>query len=803
MSIVTQRLQNLLEQKGTILWDSYVNMLKYLESMFLSPKHWVLEFLQNAEDASAKQISIRLGQNSLKILNDGNVFSNEDFYTICDVNSRKLPSLGFRGYIGIGFKSIFRITNLINIHSGNFHFKFDRGYWDNSKREGVKTSNWPWEILPIEIEPIELEEDYTTDFSIPIESTKGQEMLEDVEKFLSSDNFPKEAILLLEKIQIIELQTPQLSFTITKELIESEITPVGKKEHVLVRKQRQGQQYSEENLYLVFRKTVKVPDNISQDEETERVRRVDISDREIGIVFLLDSREELQNLSGTLAGVYSFLPVEGEQTGLPFGIFGDFIPNPGRDFINYTAKWNHWMCDEIVEFFKQVVLQVFLSHAVWKFFPAKIYSQVQYGPKFWKDKLIDPIKSFLDIEALYPNIDGTISKLDELIKVSDDIIEIIGKDTIEKTLSKKVIHPLIQSLLSSTIDLYDLLYRKELLETMKNQPEKLIDIYCRINELNGYRVNGRATPLSHLPFVLGIDNEFYPPTQLMTLGIDPSHLSEFLKEFVFPSEKKQLHPEIAKSDEAVNQLARCSLEVVNEFHIKQRVAELINKIRTKESCPNSWKFPDDLIQSTLFLIAEGGNLPNRLVAQNGILYEPSNLFVSGVGLDWFPLWKDNLLPEFEPVHEKYFAQKHLEQYGLQIERIYQLLEKSGVHGFNRDKDTKLIENAGYAIATKRLSEEGHNIISVTQRHKIGYDLKCDGHCEKVFEVKGMGESEDIDFPESEVFAAQQRKENYVLICVYNIPTHPDKIRYKAIPNPKRIWEPVEKATIPKNNWLEI
>lgn len=108
MSIVSEHLQNLLRQTdGNILWGGYVNMLKQLISDFESPKHWVLEFLQNAEDADATRISIRLAKDSLWILNDGNTFSNEDFYTICDVKSRKLPSLGFRGYIGIGFKSIF------------------------------------------------------------------------------------------------------------------------------------------------------------------------------------------------------------------------------------------------------------------------------------------------------------------------------------------------------------------------------------------------------------------------------------------------------------------------------------------------------------------------------------------------------------------------------------------------------------------------------------------------------------------------------------------------------------------------
>lgn len=122
MSRISQHLEQLLKQANKPLWGGYVNMLKTLVSMFQSPKHWILEFLQNAEDASSSRFAIHLSDTSIWVLNDGNVFEESDFHTICDVNSQKLPSLGLRGYIGIGFKSIFRITDKIEIHSGEFNF---------------------------------------------------------------------------------------------------------------------------------------------------------------------------------------------------------------------------------------------------------------------------------------------------------------------------------------------------------------------------------------------------------------------------------------------------------------------------------------------------------------------------------------------------------------------------------------------------------------------------------------------------------------------------------------------------------
>ncbi len=817
MSIVLQHLQNTIGQRENRLWGGYVNMLKTLESVFLSPKHWVLEFLQNAEDASAKRISIHLGQDSLQILNDGNVFSDDDFYAICDVNSKKLPSLGFRGYIGIGFKSIFRITDCVNVHSGNFHFRFDKKDWDDSKREGIPISNWPWEILPIETNPVGLQGDHTTRFFVPLESMKGKEILEEIGKFLASYNFPKEAILLLENVEIIEVQTPQLSFTITKETEESETIPIGKKERVLVKKQVNGQQHPEEAHYLVFRKTVGVPPDIRMDEETERVRRSEISEREIGLVFGLDSEKSLQSLSGKLAGVYSFLPVEGEQTGLPFGIFGDFIPQLGRDLINYGAKWNHWLCDEVVDFFKQVVYEVFSPHPVWTFFPAELLTahNITSGPgeEFWKTKLRDPIEHFIEAGTLFPDEDGKSRRLDELADVADKVAQVIGKDTLKTHIGKEIVHDSIRDELRSKIefvdDIYDLLYKEELLEALKEQPEKLTGLYRLIADLSSYQVGGRQrrdTPLSQVPFVLAEDDKFYPPSEVETLETDADHAPEFLKTII-ATEKKLLHPNIAKYPEAVNELIRCGLESTNTQSVLEKLEQQINRVGDVQSCPKAWKYPDNLIEATLFLISEKKTSRiERPVAHDGTLQVPGNLFVPEASLNWMPLWGFHLLPGFLPLHKGYFDEQLLERYGLQVEEVRQCFEELGVHGFHRDKDKSLIETAAYAVVRKKLSGEGHSVADVTERHKLGYDLQCQGHCGKVFEVKGMADSRDVLLEESEVSAAQQKEDDYILICVYNLPTTPDPDRgtgYKEIPNPQSIWEPVEKARVPKDKWIRI
>lgn len=819
MGTVSERQQQLLNQVGTPLWAGYVNMLKTLESVFPSTRHWVLEFLQNSEDAMRTRgdtIAIRLDKDSLCVLNNGDTFGSDDFVAICDVNSRKLPSLGFRGYIGIGFKSIFRITSRIEVHSGNLHFAFDKDYWDEYKRRGIPLSKWPWEILPVETNPITLPEGFTTGFYVPLRSIQGHETLQEVERFLGSYDFPKEVILLLKNVKAIKIQTGTLSYAITKEVRASALLGSYVRETVLVRRETDRSTSPEEALYLLFRKNVSVRPDVLRDSETERVRRSDIRERELGLVFALDSTgQNIQALYGKLAGVYSFLPVEGEQTGLPFGIFGDFIPQVGRDLINYSVKWNHWMCDEVVEFFGQIVKdivkdkEVFLASPDWQFFLSELLASVEYssvsgpGREFWDAKLRNPVKVFLNTEALYPDSDGNPRKLDELMVVDKPLLEILGKGFLEDEIGKKFVHPKIEDKIKSKvgeIGIYQLLFKKDILEDLKADKQKMVRLYQLIESLSPHYIGGRRgkdMPLSSIPFVVADNDQLYAPNDVVALQVKLESLPAFLKATV-ATNKKFLHPDIARDEKAVTQLARCGLEIISEQTVIRKTQELINNTKSPDKCPPFWHYPDDLIKATLFLFSSGVGSIDRLVAEDGSLQTAKNTFAPEAPLDWRPLWEAGLLaPGYYPIHRKYLDLRT--QFSLPLEKINHFLEEMGVHGFHADEDEALIEHTAYKIAEEKL--KGHAMENVHDRTELGYDLECKGHCTKVFEVKGMATPRDVLLEESQVKAAQQKGQDYVLVCVYNLPAQPDHVGYKETPNPQDIWNPVERARVPKDRWL--
>src|SRR5260370_20527137 len=147
-SYVEKILSEIKESRGTRLWKDSVNMLNTVsESIFSRSAHFILELLQNAEDAGPSsgvdkgEVEFRISQNEITVVHNGAPFSEANVDAICGVRSTKKPEEGTLGYLGIGFKSVFKVTDCPQIHSGGFHFKFDRS-------AHLDSANEPCRIMP-------------------------------------------------------------------------------------------------------------------------------------------------------------------------------------------------------------------------------------------------------------------------------------------------------------------------------------------------------------------------------------------------------------------------------------------------------------------------------------------------------------------------------------------------------------------------------------------------------------------------------------------------------------------------------
>lgn len=105
------------------------------QELYSRDTHFVLELIQNADDNSYDldtstdhpTVQFVLHKDCVCVLNNEVGFSEKNIRAICDVGkSTKDPSRsGYIGQKGIGFKSVFRITDAPEVHSNNFHIRFN------------------------------------------------------------------------------------------------------------------------------------------------------------------------------------------------------------------------------------------------------------------------------------------------------------------------------------------------------------------------------------------------------------------------------------------------------------------------------------------------------------------------------------------------------------------------------------------------------------------------------------------------------------------------------------------------------
>ena len=112
--------------------DETIRANKRFVDMYGDPTHFILELIQNAEDALAKRpegwngsraMSLNLLKPRIRIEHHGRPFNRNDVKGITvTLSSTKQDDLTQIGKFGVGFKSVFAITNRPRIHSGREDF---------------------------------------------------------------------------------------------------------------------------------------------------------------------------------------------------------------------------------------------------------------------------------------------------------------------------------------------------------------------------------------------------------------------------------------------------------------------------------------------------------------------------------------------------------------------------------------------------------------------------------------------------------------------------------------------------------
>ncbi len=118
--------------------------------------HFIFELLQNAEDAlrrrptweGSRTVSFHLSSDVLRMTHSGKPFDEDDVRGICGIG-QSTHAVTDIGRFGIGFKSVYAVTDRPEIHSGAEDFAIENFVWPTAAPRMVRDPNETVMILPL------------------------------------------------------------------------------------------------------------------------------------------------------------------------------------------------------------------------------------------------------------------------------------------------------------------------------------------------------------------------------------------------------------------------------------------------------------------------------------------------------------------------------------------------------------------------------------------------------------------------------------------------------------------------------
>ncbi len=305
------------------------------EELNARDSHFILELLQNAEDneydgkepelclciESGNPTNTASAEGCLVVQNNEVGFQPEHVLRICSIGQSSKKKNADRDYIGekgIGFKSVFRITDSPHIFSNGYQFCFRK---PDGAELGYILPHWVEAAPPVTANG-------GTVILLPLKPGKKDLISEQLSKIAP------ECVLFLHKLKRLRLGDNRTIFR-DGERLEVTLRCDGK-----------------DSLYFLYKDQVNKPEDIAED------KRPGILRREITIAF------PLKTTAACTGRIFAFLPTE-LDTGLPFLINADFLLNLNREGVLEDRRWNQWLRDEIAPAFVKAFLAV-LKEPDWR-----------------------------------------------------------------------------------------------------------------------------------------------------------------------------------------------------------------------------------------------------------------------------------------------------------------------------------------------------------------------------------------------------------------------------------------------------
>lgn len=403
--------------------DSLTGAIDRLQKAFPRYGSFLMEFVQNADDAKSLSLKIEILQGTIRISNDGNPFSEEDVKSICKVGRSSKTPKDYIGYLGVGFKAVFLISQCPEIYSGGFRFKFDKNAWDDS-------DHTPWQVIPLWIDnpQVEVSEKYRTIFNLPL---KEEKLLEKIREEIEPDHLNNRILLFLKSVK--ETKITDLNRNFKRRVIKSEVFKTSEYEIYQIR-EYENDILKNQDRWVIFRSFCIVPKEVKEDYVTKDWERENVDKREVLIAFKIDEKDNLiKEEKGTAhIGVFSFLPLKEISSGLYFLIQADFLTTPGRGELARDCLWNEWLAKEIYKLIIKKCIPAFIRDEKWRMNFTEILYSSEDGHELFKSHIKKPLREYLENNAVLMAADGSMIKSNEAVIVSSYIKELIPEDNLEQ-----------------------------------------------------------------------------------------------------------------------------------------------------------------------------------------------------------------------------------------------------------------------------------------------------------------------------------------------------------------------------------
>lgn len=799
-----EEIRNSIEaDKGRRLWIDTVRAVSLVsELVFTRSSHFVMEFIQNAEDAGMGgqpadgEMTIRLSQERVLITHNARPFNEADVNAICGLRTTKKPELGSIGYLGIGSKSSFKVTDSPHIFSGEFHFKFDKNAWETPDEV-------PWQIIPLPVEtlPEHIEPAQTT-FYLPFRDEKSYEETRNEFKNLGLHLYL--FLNWLKKITIIDEDADET--TILENLGE---------ENGIITLARNG----EEERYLMFRRICEVPRYVAEDEITINAKRSNVKQREITAAFKVDENTNLISLASAAAhgGIYSFLPLGEEKSGAKFLMQADFIVVPGRESINYEAVWNHWLFEQMTELVKEAI-ETFKQNPVWREQYLSLFEFTTYWgqPSFaelFHPILHQPLQEYLNHDSV--PIDGGGKGFTDpanAIVVPEEDRELISDSELKKLFPEKepkTVSPKTElgpfSLKVTHIGKLELAKNKDFLQEKAKEPDTVewfLKLYSKLYEW----AKGYASGPSYLR------RQGYLPVLVLTEDLEIKEYDEVYFKSL-PSEVVELSKKYSEAAKILSSVSFLHPSLENElsefFETYMGLKKLdyskickemfLPQIHIAETPPSNEK----LVAYTCLL--QGSDIPISdhiwVLTKSNNNKSSAEVFFS---TEYSPArtWEKNkkYVPGMEFLSAEYIQNPQDIEEINRWRRFFSGLDVKD-HGHKNH-----VDDFGVNFALEKLGSEsvkgklGYHFIGFedVQKQNLGYDFigETSESETKYLEVKSRVQAGDIELTPHETDIADRYSDDYLLCIVEGIPENPELY---IIPNPVRHGKK-EKVVIPKTVW---